>query len=84
MITDINSLRDISSESDEGKILIAAIAILTSINKDDIPSKWGGMTHPDDALERIVDLANKIWFEKEYNEYKKMKSRDSKISNILK
>ena len=79
-----NNITDINDISDEGKLLVAALAVLTSIDIKDIKNeKWGGMVHPDDALERIQDLANKIFYEEEYNSYLKSKERDNKINSIL-
>jgi hypothetical protein len=79
-----NKITEISDISDEGKLLFAAVAILTSIDIKDIKNeKWGGMVHPDDALERIQDLANKIFYEEEYKSYLKSKERDNKINSIL-
>lgn len=77
-------IKDIDNISDEGKLLFAALAILTSIDNKDIKNeKWGGMVHPDDALERIQDLANKMFYEEEYKSYLKSKERDNKINSIL-
>jgi tRNA(Phe) wybutosine-synthesizing methylase Tyw3 len=79
-ICDINN-------SDEGKILIAAIGILTSINRDDVDKYWGGMIHPDDALERVVDLANKIFYQEEWQleqiKEKIKEKREDSINKIL-
>lgn len=84
MIENMNSISDFSTDSPEGKLLLAALAILTSIDHRDITNnKWGGMVHPDDALQKVCDLANKIYFEKEYEQYKQSKLRDSKIEQIL-
>ena len=58
----VKSLRDIDGISDEGQLLIAALAILTSITEDAIKSrKFGGYTNPDEVLGRISDLANKLF-----------------------
>jgi hypothetical protein len=79
-ICDINN-------SDEGKILIAAIGILTSIDRDDVDRYWGGMIHPDDALERVVDLANRIFHEEEWEleqiKEKIKEKREDSINKIL-
>lgn len=80
----LKRISDFNADTDEGKLLVAAIAILTSIDKEDIKSnKWGGMVSPDTALEQIQDLANKIYFEQEYKIYLHQKERDNKIQNIL-
>ena len=72
------------SDTNEGKSLIAAIAILTSLDSKDLESeKWGGNVHPDDALERVVDLANKIYHEKEWMSEQIIKQREIKLNKIL-
>ena len=80
----LNGINNINTESDEGKLLLAAIAILTSITEGDIKEKkWGGMTHPDRALNQVEDLAMKIFHEEQYDRYLLTKGRDSKINSIL-
>ena len=58
---EVKTIKDFSDESKEGKLLLAALSILTSLDIDE--NKWGGMTHPDDALRRVADIANKIYYE---------------------
>ncbi len=82
-------VRDIDINTDEGRLLLSALSILTSISEDDIrKSKWGGTIHPDNAMVKIVDLANKIFYEKEYASEKKRKRKEKNrtrlINNILK
>jgi hypothetical protein len=61
-----------------------ALAILTSINVEDIKdNKWGGMVHPDDALMKVQDLTNQIYYEEEFKAEKKRIMRDNKINSIL-
>ena len=80
----LNGISNINTDSDEGKLLLAAIAILTSITEGDIKEKkWGGMTHPDRALNQVEDLAMKIFHEEEYERWKLSKERDGKISHLL-
>ena len=83
---DFKKICDINN-SDEGKILIAAIGILTSINRYDVDKYWGGMIHPDDALERVVDLANKIFHKEEWDleqiKEKIKEKREDSINKIL-
>lgn len=84
MITNIKTIRDFVDSTDEGKILIAALSVLTSIECKDIrEGKWGGMTHPDDALSTLVDLANRIYYEQEWKEEQKRIKRDNKIDDII-
>lgn len=70
--------------TDEGKVLMAAIAILTSLDKEDLENNlWGGMVHPDDALERVIELANKIFYEEDWKSEQILKERDHKLNKIL-
>jgi len=79
----LKTIKDIK-DSEEGQLLLMAIAILTSITPKDIKEdKWGGMVHPDDALERIQDLANKIYYEEEWKGEQIKIMRDTKINKIL-
>jgi hypothetical protein len=80
----LKTIRDFNDNSPEGKLLLAAISILTSITPKDIKEdKWGGMVHPDDALERIQDLANKIYYEEEWKGEQIKIMRDNKLNKIL-
>ena len=55
---------EFNQDSIEGKLLLSALAILTSIDEIDIKTKkYGGYTHPDDAFKQVVELANKIYYE---------------------
>jgi hypothetical protein len=75
---------ELKEDSVEGKLLLSALAVLTSIEKKDIrEGKYGGMNHPDTVMENIWDLANKIYFEKEYKDWLVIENRDNKINNIL-
>ena len=79
------TIRDFNDNSPEGKLLLAAISILTSINVEDIKdNKWGGMVHPDNALLKIQDIANKIYYEEEWKGEQIKIKRDTKINSILK
>lgn len=80
----LNTVRLIDDKSDEGKLLVAAIAILTSITPENInEDEWGGLVSPDDGLKRIQGLANRIYFKKEWEAHEKSKERDNKIEEIL-
>lgn len=75
---------DFNDKTNEGKMLLAAMAILTSIDFEDIKSgRFGGMTHPEDAFKSVVDIANKIYYEDEYKLYLKSLDRDKKVSSII-
>lgn len=79
----IYKICDIPS-TEEGKVLMAAIAILTSLDNDDLKNNlWGGMVHPDDALERVIELANKIFYKEEWKSEQILKERDFKLNKIL-
>ena len=80
----LDTIRQIDDKSDEGKLLIAAIAILTSMQKEDLESnEWGGLVSPDEGIRKVQDLANRIYFKKEWEARKKSKERDNKIEGIL-
>lgn len=80
----MKTIKDFTSDTDEGKLLLAALAVLTSLDKQDIrEGKWGGMVHPDDAFERVVELANKIFHEEEWKSEETIRKRDDKISRII-
>jgi hypothetical protein len=90
----LQKINEINTEGEEGKILMMAIAIvelskgllrvLTSINEEDIRErKWGGMTHPDDAIKRVVELTNKVYYEKEWKLEQGRIIRDNKINSIM-
>lgn len=82
---DYKTIADFNGDTHEGKLLLAAIAVLTSVDYEDIKSqKWGGMTHPDTAMEQIVELANKIFYEEEWKLEQERIKRDNKINKILK
>jgi len=77
-------LADIDLNTEEGQLLMAAVAILTSIDHKHIKSnKWGSNLHPDKAVKQIADLANKIYYEQEWLAEEIKKDRNNKINNIL-
>lgn len=81
---DYKKISDFNSDTPEGKLLIAAIAILTTIDQEDIESqKWGGMIQPDTAMEQIVELTNKIFYKEEWKLEQERIKRDKKINQIL-
>jgi len=66
------------------KLLVAAVAILTSISEADIEEEmWGGTVHPDEALEKIVELANKVYYFDEWESEEKSKERIENINKIV-
>jgi len=77
-------LTDINIQSNEGKLLMAAVAILTSIDhKHIISGRWGGTITPDTAVKQITELSNKIYYEEEYKAEQQRIERDNKINKIL-
>jgi len=73
-----------NQDSVEGKLLMSAMAILSSIDKKDIcDGKYGGMNHPDVVMENVWNLANRIFYETEYKDWKFIEERDKKINDIL-
>ena len=81
----LKTIRDFNDNSPEGKLLLAAISILTTISEEDLKdNKWGGMIHPDNALLKIQDIANRIYYEEEWKAEQIKIKRDTKINSILK
>ena len=81
---DLNKINSINTNSDEGKLLLAALAILTSITEEDITNKkWGGFVSPTTALEGVEDLAMKIFYKEDYERWQLTKFIDDKIDSIL-
>lgn len=79
------TIKDINDKTMEGKLLLAALVVLTQVNKQDISEGiYGGMSHPDDVLRRIVELSNKMYYEEELKIEKKIEKRDRVIDSILK
>jgi hypothetical protein len=83
---DLFNVGKINTSSDEGKLLLAALAVLTSIDTIDIKNgEWGGSVHPDLALEKVIDLANRIFYDNEdYKNWKKTIDRDKQINELTK
>lgn len=79
-----NKLTDIDINTEEGQLLMAAIAILTSIDHKHITSnKWGGTITPDVAVKQVAELANKIYYEQEWKMEQLRIERDNTINQIL-
>jgi hypothetical protein len=80
-----SKLSDINLNTPEGQLLMSAVAILTSIDHKHISSnKWGGNLHPDKCVKQISDLANKIYYEEEWEKEMQRIKRDNKINQIIK
>ena len=66
------------------KLLITAVAVLTSISEAEIEEEmWGGTVQPDDAIKQIVELANKLYYFDEWESDEKSKERIEKINKIV-
>ncbi len=84
----IDTIREIDDSTKEGKMLMAALAVLTSITHEQIDDhEYGGMVHPDEAVCRIAELANYIYFTDEFKRQKAISEginkRDNTINNII-
>jgi len=80
----VEEFRQIDTNIDEGKLLLAAISILTSIDSDQIKRKrWGGMISPDQAHDQIVELANRIFFEEEFKTEVKRKRKEKRRTRLI-
>jgi hypoxanthine phosphoribosyltransferase len=81
---DYDKLTDIDLNSTEGKLLMAALAILTTIDYKHIASgNWGTSITPDTAVKQITELANKIYQEEEWKAEQQRIIRDNNINKIL-
>ena len=80
-----DSISDIDDVVDS-KLLMMALAILTSLTKEDIENNiWGGWVQPDIAFRQVVELANKVYYKEEWEAAEKIKrNRDNKLNQILK
>ena len=66
------------------KLLVTAVVILTSLHEEDIEEEiWGRTVHPDEALKKIVELANKLYYFDEWEAEEKSKERIHKIDDLL-
>lgn len=79
-----SKLSDINLNTPEGQLLMSAVAILTSIDHKHITTnQWGGNLHPDKCVKQISDLANKIYYEEEWEKEMQRIKRDNKINQII-
>ena len=68
------------TDTQEGMLLLASVAVLTG--NIDI-SKYGSNKTPDEVFKHIQDLANRIFFEEEYNQAELQKKRNKKLEQII-
>jgi hypothetical protein len=80
----VETIRDFTTDSIEGQLLLAALAFLTSIDCNQIKNgEYGGMNNPDEVIKRVSNLANEIFHEEEYKVYKNSIKRQDKIECII-
>jgi len=78
-------LSDIDTDTDTGKVLFAALGILTSLDIDDIKShKFGGNSYINDVVKEATRIANKVFYVEEYLLEEARKNRNNKINDLLK
>lgn len=85
---DYKTFNQFDMTSNEGKLLLAALSILTSITPDQIKEgEYGGMNHPDIVTEKVWRIANYIFHEDDFKKFEEServsKLRDTKIMDIL-
>jgi len=80
----VKDLTDLDLSTDEGKMLMAAIAILTTIDENHLKeSRFGTKSTPYGVIKELSHLSNKMYYEEEYKSYLKSEKRDEKIKNIM-
>lgn len=80
--------KEFDTKSVEGKLLLAALCILTTITPEKIKEgEYGGMNHPDDVTEKVWRLANYIFHEENFKKFEESERisdlRNDRIMNIL-
>lgn len=72
------------TDNDDGMLLLAAIAILTTINKQNIINNdYGSKACPNEVFDKIQNLANKLFYEEEYKNEQVRLKRENKINKLL-
>ena len=62
---DIKDVKDIDIESKEGKLLVAALVVLTTMRTDDlVTNKWGRSLNANIALNKLSEITNKMFIKK--------------------
>lgn len=75
---------EFDDSSNEGKLLLAAISVLTSIDVNQIKKgEYGGMCSPNEVMKKLTDIANKMYYDEEYRQFIIIKNRDEKINSLL-
>lgn len=85
---DYKNFTKFDTESIEGKLLLAALSILTSITAEQIKEgEYGGMNHPDIVTEKVWRIANYIFHQQDFEKFEEAEKisnlRDSKITDLL-
>lgn len=64
-MSEIKDIREIDIESKEGKLLFAALMVLTTMRADDlVENKWGRSLNANMALTKLAELTNKMFLKK--------------------
>jgi len=79
-MNDIRNILDIDIESNEGKMLVAAIAVLTTLKEEDLANKkWGRSLNANNVLVKLSDLTNTMFA----NKYRTEGIKKTKIKRHL-
>lgn len=82
-MVEINKIYEVNMDTEEGKLLFAALSILTSIDKSDIHHDgYGESSSIGDVMIKVNELANKVFYEKEWESYQIIKKREDKLNDI--
>jgi len=66
---DIKDVKDIDIESKEGKLLVAALVVLTTMRTDDlVTNKWGRSLNANISLNKLSEITNKMFIKKQRTE----------------
>ena len=81
LMINIKTIKEFSDESMEGKLLLAALSILSS--EEFKSGRYGGHRHVDDVMKDVVRIANSVYYEKEYEQWLKEQERIEKINKVI-
>ena len=77
---DAKNMLDIDINSKEGKLLVAAIAVLTTLKEEDLANKkWGRSLNAKTVLTKLSDLTNTMFT----NKYRTEGIKKSKVQRHL-
>lgn len=85
----LEKIDDIDLSTNEGRLLISAIAVLTSLRiKNILNDEWGSGVNHEVCLEKLANISNQIFIKTEYRTDKisvmKQKRRIKQIQKSLK